>query len=56
MVASDEKEIIDSMKRIQDMDGPVLLEIKVRIDSRDNLGRPTTSPKENKEHFMNYLK
>lgn len=35
--------------------GPVLLEIKVRIDSRDDLGRPTTTPVENKEHFMDFI-
>lgn len=27
-----------------------------KIDSRENLGRPTTTPIENKEHFMDFLK
>jgi len=32
------------------------LEIKCSIGARDNLGRPTTTPKENKEGFVQYLK
>ena len=37
-------------------DGPVLLEIKVKKGNRKDLGRPTTTPIENKEAFMNNLK
>ena len=36
--------------------GPVLLEIKVKKGNRKDLGRPTTTPIENKEAFMNNLK
>lgn len=36
--------------------GPVLLEIKVRKGNRKNLGRPTTTPIQNKEAFMKFLK
>lgn len=32
-----------------------LLEVKCAIGARENLGRPTTTAKENKENFMNYL-
>ncbi|MEF8710874.1 MAG: phosphonopyruvate decarboxylase [Candidatus Accumulibacter propinquus] len=32
--------------------GPVLLEIKICCGSRDNLGRPTSTPEENKRAFM----
>lgn len=53
--ATNEEEIIAGMEKMQKTDGPALLEIKVRIDSRDNLGRPTTTPVENKENFMNNL-
>lgn len=49
-------EISEQMERLEKIDGPALLEIKVKIDSRDDLGRPTTTPVENKEHFMEYLK
>jgi phosphonopyruvate decarboxylase len=37
-------------------DGPGFLEIKVKPGSRDNLGRPTISPNDNKISIMNYLK
>jgi phosphonopyruvate decarboxylase len=37
-------------------DGPALLEIRVKIASREDLGRPTTTPAENKNHFMENLK
>ena len=32
-----------------------LIEIKVALDSRKDLGRPTALPKENKERFMKYV-
>lgn len=35
--------------------GPSLLELRVRVDSRDNLGRPTTTPIENKDAFMAFV-
>lgn len=35
--------------------GPVLIEIKVGINSRDNLGRPKTTPIEDKEAFMKFI-
>lgn len=36
--------------------GPVLVEVKVRVGSRDDLGRPTIKPVDNKKDFMNNLK
>ena len=36
-------------------DGPVLLEVKVRKGNRKDLGRPTTTPIQNKEAFMGFL-
>ncbi len=36
--------------------GPVLLEIQVKKGNRKDLGRPTTTPIENKEALMNFLK
>lgn len=56
MTASSKSEIENEIKRLQETDGPSLLEIKVKIDSRDDLGRPTTTPIENKESFMNFIK
>ena len=37
------------------MDGPVLVEIKVKKGNRKDLGRPTTSPIQNKEALMDFL-
>lgn len=37
-------------------EGPSLIEIRVGINSRDNLGRPKTTPIENKVAFMEFLK
>jgi len=36
--------------------GPILLEIKVKKGNRKDLGRPTTTPIENKEALMQFLK
>ncbi|MCQ2126150.1 MAG: phosphonopyruvate decarboxylase [Bacteroidaceae bacterium] len=35
--------------------GPIFIEIKVKKGNRSNLGRPTTTPIQNKEAFMNFL-
>ena len=36
--------------------GPVLLEVKVKKGARNDLGRPTKTPIENKEAFMKFLR
>ena len=36
--------------------GSVLLVIKIAKGARKDLGRPTTTPKENKQNFMQFLK
>lgn len=38
-----------------DKEGPQMLIIKVKKGSRKDLGRPTTTPRENKEAFMKFL-
>ena len=55
-VAKTEMEVLKDLTEMKGLEGPVLLEICVNIDSREHLGRPTTSPIENKNDFMNYLK
>ena len=37
-------------------DGPVLVEVQVKKGNRKNLGRPTTTPIQNKEALMDFLK
>jgi len=44
------------LNEIINQEGPILLEIKSAIGSRADLGRPTTTPIENKNAFMENLK
>lgn len=55
-VAKTKEELEKILIDIREIEGPMLLEIRVRIDSRGDLGRPATSPIENKYDFMNFLK
>lgn len=50
------KELNTILNTIDKKEGPILIEVKSAIGSRDNLGRPTTTPIENKIAFMDYLK
>ena len=55
--ADTEAEVNEKFAELQaHADGPGLLEIRVRPGARDDLGRPTSSPVENKEAFMEFLK
>lgn len=40
------------LKKAKESQGLTLIEVKCAIGARDNLGRPTTTPIENKENFM----
>lgn len=53
---STESQLIEVMAEIKSFVGPVFIEIKVKKGARTNLGRPTTTPIENKEAFMNFVK
>ncbi len=44
------------LTKIRSKSGPILIEIHASIGSRNDLGRPTTTPIENKTLFMNYLR
>lgn len=44
-----------SLEEIKTSNGPVLLEIKVRKGNRKDLGRPTTTPIQNKNALMEFL-
>lgn len=41
--------------KVKEMRGLSLIEVKCTIGAREDLGRPTTSARENKERFMEYL-
>jgi phosphonopyruvate decarboxylase len=44
------------LSEAKDLAGPVLIEVKVRKGNRKDLGRPTTTPVQNKEALMAFLK
>ena len=54
--ASNIDELNEVLPKFIQSEGPVFLNIDVNIESRKDLGRPTTTPIENKEDFMKKLK
>ena len=53
MKAEDIKEKMELLKKSE---GPVLLEIIVNQGARKDLGRPTITPLNNKNNFMEFLR
>lgn len=53
--AADLNEISKKIQTLKKTPGPGLLEIKVRKGARADLGRPKTSPQQNKAAFMGFL-
>jgi phosphonopyruvate decarboxylase len=54
-VVSAPSEIEAALQRLRDNDGPRFLEIRVRPGARSDLGRPTTTPIQNRDGFMEML-
>lgn len=54
-VASTIEEIATAWEQLTIQKGPVLFEIRITIGSRDDLGRPTSTPLENKQAFMAWV-
>ena len=52
---SDEDSLKSCMEEVKAGKGTALIEVKVALGSRKDLGRPTTTPKENKQALMEYL-
>lgn len=50
-----EEALKQAVINLKNKSGIKLLEVKVSLGSRDDLGRPTTTPIENKEAFMKYI-
>ena len=48
-------EIASAMRELKRVAGPVLLEIRINKGARSNLGRPKTTPIENKSEFMRFV-
>ena len=55
VTVSEEKDIIEAVKRLREIKGPSLVEILCNPGHRKNLGRPTRKPIENKSDFMHFL-
>lgn len=55
VTVTSEEEIKYTLSDLLKTEGPTLIEIKIGINSRDNLGRPKTIPIENKVAFMNFI-
>ena len=53
---STKDELQNILSTLSGMTGPVLLEVKVKKGNRKDLGRPTTTPVQNKEALMAFLK
>ena len=51
-----QNELAEVLSKITSFPTPVFLEIKVKKGNRKDLGRPTTTPIQNKEALMNFLK
>lgn len=47
---------LETLLKQNPLKGPILIEIKINSGAREDLGRPTTTPLENKLKFMNNLK
>ena len=55
MQAISAEDLVTKMEQLVAAKGPALLEIRVAKGARSDLGRPKTSPKENKAAFMDFL-
>jgi len=50
------EELKSNLEIIKSTNGPALLEIMIKSGARADLGRPTTTPIENKQAFMEFIK
>jgi len=48
--------LAELLGKVKNQEGPVLLEVKVKKGNRKDLGRPTTTPIQNKEALMDFLR
>ena len=48
-------QLLEQIKKIAPQDGPIFLQVCVKKGNRKDLGRPTTTPIQNKEALMNFF-
>lgn len=53
---SKKEDLIEVLKQLREKKGPQMLIVKVKKGARKDLGRPTTTPIQNKQAFMDFLK
>ncbi|MDA3901166.1 MAG: phosphonopyruvate decarboxylase [Spirochaetes bacterium] len=51
-----ENDLINTLEKIKTVEGPIFIEVKINIESRGDLSRPTSTPQQNKQAFMEHLK
>ena len=49
------EELDEALRLAKEEEGPAFIDVKAAIGAREDLGRPSTTPVENKEAFMGYL-
>jgi len=52
---STHEELTAAFRELKSVDGPAMLEVKIGTGARSDLGRPKTSPQQNKDGFMEFL-
>ncbi len=50
------EDLLEALRAVKMVEGPVLLQVCVKKGNRKDLGRPTTTPIQNKEALMGFLK
>ncbi|MFO7951367.1 MAG: phosphonopyruvate decarboxylase [Bacillota bacterium] len=53
--AKSKEELTEALEKLKTAEGPAFLEIKVSSGARKDLGRPQTTPWDNKQAFMKFL-
>ena len=53
---TERSQLIDTMGEVFQYEGPIMIIIKIKPGAREDLGRPKTSPRQNKLMFMNEIK
>ncbi len=56
VVADTPENLKDILEKGDQLSFPLFIEVRVKMGSRPDLGRPTTTPKQNKSLLMDYLK
>lgn len=55
-LAADEASLASCWTQLEATTGPVMLEVKIKNGSRSDLGRPTRTPEQNKQAFMEHAR